>query len=85
MISDEVLKYLNGFLLTILKNYEDLFDPSSFSDNTVKHMKKLTKHLLIGLVAGAIALPALAQDMPGEGKTVRFARSDSLGASYVQT
>jgi glycine betaine/proline transport system substrate-binding protein len=48
-------------------------------------MKKLTKHLLIGLVAGAIALPALAQDMPGEGKTVRFARSDSLGASYVQT
>jgi|TARA_B110000211_G_scaffold233977_1_gene301883 glycine betaine/proline transport system substrate-binding protein len=48
-------------------------------------MKKLTKHLLIGLAAGAIALPALAQEMPGEGKTVRFARSDSLGASYVQT
>jgi hypothetical protein len=35
MISDEVLKYLNGFLLTILKNYEDLFDPSSFSDNAL--------------------------------------------------
>jgi hypothetical protein len=25
---------LNGFLLAIPKNYEDLFDPSSFSDNT---------------------------------------------------
>jgi len=34
MISGEVLKYLNGFLLVIRRNYEDLFDPSSFSDNT---------------------------------------------------
>jgi hypothetical protein len=34
MIPGEVLKYLNGFLLAIPKNYEDLLDPSSFSDNT---------------------------------------------------
>jgi hypothetical protein len=32
--SGEVLKYLNRFLLAIPKNYEDLFDQSSFSDNT---------------------------------------------------
>jgi len=35
MISGEVLKYLNGFLLAIPKNYGDFLDPSSFSDNTV--------------------------------------------------
>jgi hypothetical protein len=34
MISGEVLKYLNRFLLAIPENYENLFDPSSFSDNT---------------------------------------------------
>ncbi|WP_137387613.1 glycine betaine/L-proline ABC transporter substrate-binding protein ProX [Rhodoligotrophos defluvii] len=27
---------------------------------------------------------AFAQDLPGEGKTIRFASSDSLGANYVQ-
>ena len=36
MISGEVLKYLNGFLLAIRRNYEDLFDPSSFSDNNIE-------------------------------------------------
>ena len=30
----KVLKYLNRFLLAIPKNYENLFDQSSFSDNT---------------------------------------------------
>jgi hypothetical protein len=34
MIPGEALKYLDGFLLTIPKNHEDLFDPPSFSDNT---------------------------------------------------
>ena len=38
MISGEVLKYLNGFLLAIPRNYEDLLDPSSFSDNTLWSM-----------------------------------------------
>jgi hypothetical protein len=44
MISDEFLKYLNGFFLAIPKNYEDLFDQSSFSDNTpntVNHKSRL--------------------------------------------
>jgi hypothetical protein len=36
MISGEVLKYLNGFFLAIPKNYEDLLDPPSFSDNTLR-------------------------------------------------
>ncbi len=47
-------------------------------------MRQLTKGLIIGLTAGAIGLPALAQEMPGEGKTVKFARNDSLGAQYIQ-
>lgn len=48
-------------------------------------MTKLTTRFLIALTASAIAFPVVAQDMLGEGKTVRMARSDSLGASYVQT
>ena len=36
MISGEVLRYLDGFLFTIRRNYGDLLDPSSFSDNTVQ-------------------------------------------------
>jgi glycine betaine/proline transport system substrate-binding protein len=28
--------------------------------------------------------PLMAQSLPGEGKTVRFAQNDSLGANYVQ-
>ncbi|MGF3024953.1 glycine betaine/L-proline ABC transporter substrate-binding protein ProX [Methylobacterium aquaticum] len=34
---------------------------------------------LVGVVAG----PALGQEMPGKGRTVRYAQSDSLGANYV--
>jgi hypothetical protein len=41
MISGEVLKYLNRFLLAIPKNYEDLFDQSSFSDNTLPRATSL--------------------------------------------
>ena len=29
------------------------------------------------------AITAAAQDLPGKGKTVRYAQSDSLGANYV--
>lgn len=47
-------------------------------------MRNLTKHLLIGLTAGAMSMPAFAQEMPGEGTTIKFARSDSLGAQYIQ-
>lgn len=32
----------------------------------------------------AVGFPALAQQLPGEGKTINFGRSDSLGAQYVQ-
>jgi hypothetical protein len=39
MVLDEVLKYLNRFLLAIPKNYEDLFNQSSFSDNTDQTVK----------------------------------------------
>lgn len=34
----------------------------------------------MSLIAGNVQ----AQDLPGEGKTIRFASSDSLGANYVQ-
>jgi glycine betaine/proline transport system substrate-binding protein len=40
--------------------------------------------MLTALTAMAIAFPVLAQDMPGEGKSVKFARNDSLGAQYIQ-
>lgn len=42
--------------------------------------------MLTAVAAGVIALaaaPATAQDLPGKGKTVRYAQSDSLGANYV--
>lgn len=40
----------------------------------------------LGLAAGALLAgqQALADGLPGEGKTVRFAQNDSLGANYVQ-
>lgn len=42
---------------------------------------------LLGMTAllwlGVATNPAMAQDLPGKGKTVRFAQSDSLGANYV--
>lgn len=47
-------------------------------------MRNLTKQLLVSVAIGAIALPAFAQEMPGEGKTIKFGRSDSLGAQYIQ-
>ena len=34
-------------------------------------------------VAALIGQSALAQEMPGKGKTIRYAQSDSLGANYV--
>lgn len=39
--------------------------------------------LLAAVIAG-LASAASASDLPGEGKTVRFARGDSLGANYIQ-
>ncbi|MDZ5453779.1 glycine betaine/L-proline ABC transporter substrate-binding protein ProX [Labrys sp. ZIDIC5] len=36
------------------------------------------------LFSALIAGPALAQGSPGEGKTIRFVSSDSLGANYIQ-
>ncbi|MBS0535386.1 MAG: glycine betaine/L-proline ABC transporter substrate-binding protein ProX [Proteobacteria bacterium] len=45
-------------------------------------MKMLTAAVAAGAIAFAV-LPAQAQDLPGKGKTVRFAQSDSLGANYV--
>lgn len=38
---------------------------------------------LMGLAALMAVGAATAQDMPGKGKTVRYAQSDSLGANYV--
>lgn len=35
-------------------------------------------------IVAAMSGSAFAQDKPGEGKTIRFASSDSLGANYVQ-
>lgn len=50
-------------------------------------MTRLTTRGLIGLAVAATVASgaALAQGLPGEGKTVRYARNDSLGANYVQT
>ncbi|MGV1795238.1 glycine betaine/L-proline ABC transporter substrate-binding protein ProX [Rhizobium sp. A37_96] len=31
-----------------------------------------------------VATASMAEDLPGKGKTIRFARTDSLGANYVQ-
>lgn len=47
-------------------------------------MTKMTTRLIVGMTVGALALPVMAQDMPGEGKSVKFARNDSLGAQYIQ-
>lgn len=44
------------------------------------------KHLIATIAVGALAFtaaPMQAQELPGKGKTVRFAQSDSLGANYV--
>lgn len=43
----------------------------------------VTKYVLAAIVA-ATSFQALAEDLPGTGKTVRFARNDSLGAQYIQ-
>ncbi|MFA6265058.1 MAG: glycine betaine/L-proline ABC transporter substrate-binding protein ProX [Pseudolabrys sp.] len=48
----------------------------------MSRLKMLTAAVAAGVMAFA-ALPAQAQDMPGKGKTVRYAQGDSLGANYV--
>ncbi|WP_198419863.1 hypothetical protein [Pseudaminobacter salicylatoxidans] len=51
-------------------------------------MKLMGKHATCAaaaVLAIGAWLPAQAEEsLPGEGKTLRFARSDSLGANYVQ-
>lgn len=47
-------------------------------------MSFLKSKWIIGALLMSFTSPVLAQELPGEGKTVRFARSDSLGAQYVQ-
>jgi len=50
-------------------------------------MKLMGKHATCAaaaVLAIGAWLPAQAGELPGEGKTLRFARSDSLGANYVQ-
>jgi len=49
---------------------------------TMARLKMLTAAVAAGVLAFA-ATPSGAQDMPGKGKTVRYAQSDSLGANYV--
>ncbi|HEY0295324.1 MAG TPA: glycine betaine/L-proline ABC transporter substrate-binding protein ProX [Bordetella sp.] len=47
-------------------------------------MKTYVKGYAAALLAVlAINLPAAAQDLPGKGKTVRYAQGDSLGSNYV--
>lgn len=41
------------------------------------------KAAVVGIAALVSAGVASAQDLPGKGKTVRYAQSDSLGANYV--
>ncbi|WP_011581856.1 MULTISPECIES: glycine betaine/L-proline ABC transporter substrate-binding protein ProX [Chelativorans] len=42
------------------------------------------KALSVGaLIALAQAIPAAANDLPGDGKTVHYAQSDSVGANYI--
>lgn len=47
-------------------------------------MKTTFASILVTAALTGLAAPAMAEDRPGEGKTVRFARNDSLGAQYVQ-
>ncbi|MGJ7042892.1 glycine betaine/proline transport system substrate-binding protein [Shinella sp. BE166] len=47
-------------------------------------MHKLYKMLTATACCVAITHGAFAQSLPGEGKTIRFARGDSLGANYIQ-
>jgi len=45
-------------------------------------LKMLTAAVAAGVLA-FVAAPSQAQDLPGKGKTIRYAQSDSLGANYV--
>ncbi|WP_306110422.1 MULTISPECIES: glycine betaine/L-proline ABC transporter substrate-binding protein ProX [Roseovarius] len=47
-------------------------------------MNFVTNRCLVSAALIAFAGPVLAEELPGEGKSVRFARNDSLGAQYVQ-
>ncbi|WP_238370872.1 glycine betaine/L-proline ABC transporter substrate-binding protein ProX [Heliomarina baculiformis] len=45
----------------------------------------MKRKFLLSLGAACMAAaPVLGQSLPGEGTTVRFSRSDSLGAQYIQ-
>lgn len=49
---------------------------------TINRLKVLTAAVATGVLAFAMA-PSQAQELPGKGKTIRYAQSDSLGANYV--
>ena len=46
-----------------------------------------SRHAIRAVLLGSaltFGAPAFAEDLPGAGKTIRFAQGDSLGANYVQ-
>ncbi|RVD41143.1 proline/glycine betaine ABC transporter substrate-binding protein ProX [Mesorhizobium sp. M4A.F.Ca.ET.020.02.1.1] len=50
----------------------------------MKHSLKTFSLFVTGMVlAASLGQTAFAEDLPGSGKTVRYAQSDSLGANYV--
>ncbi len=46
-------------------------------------LKTLSVAAAFAIAAAGWSLPAPAADLPGKGRTIRFAQSDSLGANYV--
>lgn len=48
------------------------------------YRKGLGMAFAIAVAASVLGGQSFAQDKPGEGKTIRFASSDSLGANYIQ-
>lgn len=48
-------------------------------------MGRFIKHIWAITVAAAVSCGVAAADLPGDGKTLRLAQSDSLGANYVLT
>ncbi|TIW45570.1 MAG: proline/glycine betaine ABC transporter substrate-binding protein ProX, partial [Mesorhizobium sp.] len=50
----------------------------------MKHSLKTFSLFVTGMVlAASLGQTAFAEDLPGSGKMVRYAQSDSLGANYV--
>ncbi|WP_426237571.1 glycine betaine/L-proline ABC transporter substrate-binding protein ProX [Pararhizobium sp. DWP1-1-3] len=47
-------------------------------------MRRFNHFTVLAAGFAAVGYGAMANDLPGEGKTVRFARGDSLGANYIQ-